>query len=101
MSSNKDDDAFKYWQSKLKSGEKAAGKAKAADSDDDSDEQLDEDFSGSEVKFSEPDDDGSKDDEYSMNDDDDFAISSSFKQMPQSKTTADATKASGGSSAAQ
>ena len=38
---------------------------------------LDEDFSGSEVKFSDPDDD--KDDEYSMNDDTDFAISTSFK----------------------
>ena len=52
------------------------------------------------MKFSEQDDDGSKDDEYSMNDDDDFAISSSFKQAPQSKMiAADATKASGASAA--
>ena len=45
--------------------------------DEELDEELDEDFSGSEVKFSEPNDD--EDDEYSMNDEDDFAISSSFK----------------------
>ena len=79
--SKQDDDAFKYWQNKLQSGEKP-GKAAASS---DEDEELDEDFSGSEVKFSEQDDD--KDDEYSMNDDD-FAMSSSFKQAPQSKIVA-------------
>lgn len=49
-----------------------------SDSSGDDDQELDEDFSGSEVKFSENDQDAN-DDEYSMNDDDDFAISSSFK----------------------
>ena len=40
MSGNKDDDAFKYWQSKLKSGDKKP--AGAAVSDDDDDEEEDE-----------------------------------------------------------
>ena len=73
---SKEDDAYKYWQSKLKSGDKTA-KAAAASASDDDDAELDEDFSGSEVKFSQPSDE--KDDDYSMNDDDDFAISTSFK----------------------
>ena len=76
---SKEDDAYKYWQSKLKSGDKTANAAAASASDDD-DAELDEDFSGSEVKFSQPSDE--KDDDYSMNDDDDFAISTSFKQAP-------------------
>ena len=78
---SKEDSAFKYWQDKLKSGDKKA--AAASDSDDDVDDELDEDFSGSEVKFSDQED--GKDDEYSMNDEDDFSISASFKQAPNSK----------------
>ena len=45
-----EEDPYKYWQSKLKSGEK--GQPALADSDDDDDdvdEELDEDFSASEV----------------------------------------------------
>ena len=80
---SKEDSAFKYWQDKLQSGDKKDAAAKSSDSDDDIDDELDEDFSGSEVKFSDQED--GKDDDYSMNDDDDFAISSSFKQAPNSK----------------
>ena len=48
------------------------------DSDFDDDQELEEEFSGSEVKFS-GDEGDNKDDEYSMNDEDDFAISASYK----------------------
>ena len=77
------DDAYKYWQSKLKSGDKNAKKDQVSSDndddfdDDDEDAKLGEELSGSEVKFSEPTD---QDDDYSMNEDDDFQISSSFKQ---------------------
>ena len=65
------EDAYKYWQSKLKSGEKGPRVSGSEN------EELDEEFSGSEVKFSGDDED--QDDDYSMNEDDDFAISTSFK----------------------
>lgn len=68
------EDAYKYWQSKLKSGEKGP---KASESEN---EELDEEFSGSEVKFSGEDD--GKDGEFSMDEDEDFAISTSIKQAP-------------------
>ena len=75
-------DAYAYWQNKMKSTDKkpAAGN----DSDNDSDFENDDDdggeidFSGSEKKFSDHDDDDG-DYDYSMKDDD-FAISTSFKQ---------------------
>ena len=76
-------DAYAYWQNKMKSTDKKA--AAANDSDNDSDFENDDDddggeidFSGSEKKFSDHDDDDG-DYDYSMKDDD-FAISTSFKQ---------------------
>ena len=74
---------MKYWQEKLKGT--GAKVSVSSDDDDDSKKELDDDFSDSEVKFSDP-GDKDEDDEYSMNDDDDFAISSSFKQANASKT---------------
>lgn len=69
----------KYWKSPLTNLEKRS--ANMAGSDDDVDEELDEDFSGS--------------DDYSVHDnnfDDSLAISSSFKQAPGADRTLSTSK---------
>ena len=68
-------DAYQYWQNKGMGSSAKKGKADGSEDQ----EELDEEFSasGSEVKFSDPDDEA--DDAYSM-DNSDFAISASFKQ---------------------
>ena len=88
-------DAYAYWQNKMKSTDKKP--AAANDSDNDSDFENDDDdgdgeidFSGSEKKFSDHDDDDG-DYDYSMKDDD-FAISTSFKQGPLDKNPSTAKK---------
>ena len=73
-------DAYAYWQNKMKSTDKkpAANDDNDSDFENDDDDEGEIDFSGSEKKFSDHDDDDG-DYDYSMKDDD-FAISTSFKQ---------------------
>ena len=90
------EDAYAYWQNRMKSSEKKPAAANNNDSDfendDDDDGGEDEiDFSsGSEKKFSDHDDD-EQDYDYSMKDDD-FAISTSFKQAPIEKNQSSSKK---------
>ena len=79
--SGEKDAAFEHWKKRLNVQADAAKN--------DSDEELDDNFSGSEVKFSEPDD--KEDCEYSM-DNDDFALSSSFKKAPRQEPGTSASK---------
>ena len=76
--SNKKDDPYAYWQNKMSSGKKqATGKGNA---DIEHLEEISGDWeSGSEVKMSDIKDD--EEDEYSMtmNNEDDFQVSTSFK----------------------